>query len=641
VTALTINRLAERDIGAMIDRVIGNKLLPANVREDIIERSDGIPLFVEEMTKAVLEAKSDVEARRTAGAVPSPALAVPASLHASLMARLDRLGPAKEMAQVGATIGREFSRALLAAVVRKPEPEVASALDRLMVAGLLFRQGMPPHATYVFKHALVQDAAYGMLLREPRCALHARIAETLESQFTDIAENQPGLLARHCTEAGLIEKAAALWGKAGQRSLARSALVEAVEQLKRALAQMAASRATPALRREQIKLQVALVNALMHVEGYAAAETKEAVEQARLLIERAEALGEPPEDPLLLFSVLYGFWSVNYVGFNGDVIRNLAAQFLALAEKQSATFPLMIGHRLMGTALLFTGDVAQSRAYFDRALALYAPAEHRPLVTRFGQDVWVTILCYRAMALWLLGYPEAALAVAERAVRDAREIGHAATLMFALSLTAIPLVFCGRYVTARAQLDELVALAKEKGTTFWKGFGILGQGWLLSLTGKPSDAIQMLTSGIADSLSSRTTVIVPEWLSFCARAYADGGKFDDAWRCVDEAMTMLENTKEKWCEAEIQRTAGEIALKSPQPDTVKAEAFFSRALLVARKQQAKSLELRAAMSTARLWRDQAKRDEARELLAPVYRWFTEGFDTLDLKQAKALLDKLA
>jgi class 3 adenylate cyclase/predicted ATPase len=640
VTALTINRLAERDIGAMIDRVIGKKLLPANFREDIIERSDGIPLFVEEMTKAVLEAKSDVEARRTAGAVPSPALAVPASLHASLMARLDRLGPAKEMAQVGATIGREFSRALLAAVVRKPEPEVASALNRLMVAGLLFRRGMPPHATYVFKHALVQDAAYGTLLREPRRALHARIAKTLESQFTDIAENQPGMLARHCTEAGMIEKAAAMWGKAGLRSWERSALLEAVEQLKRALAQMAASRATPALRREQIKLQVALVNALMHVEGYAAAETKEAVEQARLLIERAEALGEPPEDPLLLFSVLYGFWSINYVGFNGDVIRNLAAQFLALAEKQSATFPLMIGHRLMGTALLFTGDVAQSRAYFDRALALYAPAEHRSLVTRFGQDVWVTILCYRAMALWLLGYPEAALAVAERAVRDAREIGHAATLMFALSLTVIPLVFCGRYVTARAQLDELVALAVEKGT-FWKGFGILGQGWLLSLTGKPSDAIQMLTSGIADSLSSRTTVFVPEWLSFCARDYADGVKFDDAWRCVDEAMTMLENTKEKWCEAEIQRTAGEIALKSPQPDTVKAEAFFSRALLVARKQQAKSLELRAAMSMARLWRDQAKRDEARELLAPVYGWFTEGFDTLDLKQAKGLLDKLA
>ena len=318
----------------MIDGVVGNKLIPASIRQDIIERTDGIPLFVEEMTKAVLEAESEGAAQQTAAAIPSPALAVPASLQASLMARLDRLGPAKEVAQIGAAIGREFSHALLAAVVRKPEAELASALDRLIAAGLLFRQGVPPHATYLFKHALVQDAAYGTLLREPRRALHARIAETLESQFAEIAESQPELLARHCTEAGLIEKAAGLWGKAGQRSLERSALVEAVEQLTRALDQIATLPATPALRREQIKLQVALITPLIHVKGYAAPETKAAVERARLLIEQAEALGEPPEDPLLLFSVLYGFWVANFVAFNGDVMRELAAQFLALAEKQ-------------------------------------------------------------------------------------------------------------------------------------------------------------------------------------------------------------------------------------------------------------------------------------------------------------------
>ena len=220
VTSLALNRLGERETAAIIARLVGNKELPADVMAEIVERTDGIPLFVEEMTKAVLEAESEGEARRTAAAVPSPALAVPASLHASLMARLDRLGPAKEVAQIGAAIGREFSHALLAAVVRKPEAELGSALDRLIAAGLLFRQGVPPHATYLFKHALVQDAAYGTLLREPRRALHARIAETLESQFAEIAESQPELLARHCTEAGLIEKAAGLWGKAGQRSLA-------------------------------------------------------------------------------------------------------------------------------------------------------------------------------------------------------------------------------------------------------------------------------------------------------------------------------------------------------------------------------------------------------------------------------------
>ena len=355
VTSLTLNRLGEREAAAIIARLVGNQALPADVMAEIVERTDGIPLFVEEMTKAVLEAESEGAARRTVAAVPSPALAVPASLHASLMARLDRLGPAKEVAQIGSAIGREFSHALLASVARKPEAELGSALDRLVQAGLLSRQGVPPQASYLFKHALVQDAAYGTLLREPRRALHARIAETLESQFAETAESQPEILAHHCTEAGLIEKAAGLWGKAGQRSLARSALVEAAAQLTRALEQIATLPGTPALRREQIKLQVALITPLMHVKGYAAAETRAAVEQARSLIEQAEALGEPPEDPLLLFSVLWAFWVANFVAFNGDACRDLAAQFLALAEKQRATVPLMLGHRLMGMSLLCYG----------------------------------------------------------------------------------------------------------------------------------------------------------------------------------------------------------------------------------------------------------------------------------------------
>ncbi len=345
VTSLTLNLLTRREVEAMIDRVIGNRQLAANVRQEIIERTDGVPLFLEEMTKAVLEAESPSAAEHTAEAVPSPALAVPATLHASLMARLDRLGgPAKEVAQIGATIGREFTHALLAAIVRKPEAALQSALDRLIDAGLLFRQGVPPHATYLFKHALVQDAAYGTQLRDPRRALHARISETLESQFAEIADTQPEVLARHCTEAGLIEKAAGLWGKAGQRSLARSALVEAVEQISRALAQIATLPATSALRREQIRLQVAVITPLFHVKGYSAPETKAAVERSRLLIEQAEGLGEPPEDPLLLFSVLYGFFAANLLAFNGDVCHDVAAQFLALAEKQRATVPLMIGH---------------------------------------------------------------------------------------------------------------------------------------------------------------------------------------------------------------------------------------------------------------------------------------------------------
>src|SRR6516225_4381299 len=362
VTALIINRLAEHEANAMIDRIAGNRQLSASIRQDIIERTDGIPLFVEEMTKAVLEAGSEVAAARAIASVPSPTLAVPASLYASLMARLDRLGgPAKEVAQIAAAIGREFPHALLASVVRRQKAELRSALDRLIAAGLLFRRDAPPHATYLFKHALVQDAAYGTLLREPRRELHARIAETIESEFAEIAQSRPELLARHWTEAGMIEKAADLWGKAGQRSLAQSALVEAVEQLARALGQLGSLPATSVSRREQIKLQVALINALFHVKGYAAPETKAAVEQARLLIEQAKALGEAPEDPLLLFSVLYGLWVANLVSFNSDVCTALATQFLSLAKKEATTGPLMVGHQMVGISLQSSGKIAEGR----------------------------------------------------------------------------------------------------------------------------------------------------------------------------------------------------------------------------------------------------------------------------------------
>jgi tetratricopeptide (TPR) repeat protein len=585
VTSLALNRLGEREAAAIIARLVGNKELPADVMAEIVERTDGIPLFVEEMTKAVLEAESEGEARRTAAAVPSSALAVPASLHASLMARLDRLGVAKEVAQIGAAIGREFSHALLAAVVRKPEVELGSALDRLIGAGLLFRQGVPPHASYLFKHALVQDAAYGALLRESRRALHARIAETIESQFAEIAESQPELLARHCTEAGLIEKAAGLWDKAGRRSLARSALAEAAEQLTRALDQIAALPATPALRREQIRLQVLLITPLMHVKGYAAPEAKAAAERARLLIEQAQALGEPPEDPLVLFSVLYGFWAPNYVAFNGDLIRDLAAQFLALAEKQGATVPLMVGHRLMGASLVHTGDIAHGRVHYDQALALFDPVEHHPLATRFGQDIGVMILSFRSWARWLLGYPEAALADTNNALKDARGIGQAATLMFALLNGSFTHILCGNYAAANAETVELAALADEKGALLWKAFGMSVQGCLLALTGKAADAVHMITSGITALRSTGATLWTPLWLSCLARAHAELGQFGHAWRCIGEAMRAVETTKERWFEAEVNRIAGEITLNS-EPDAAKAEAYFERALAVARQQQA-------------------------------------------------------
>jgi predicted ATPase len=554
------------------------------------------------------------------------------------MARLDRLGAAKELAQIGAAIGREFSHALLAAVARKPEAELQSSLERLTQAGLLFGQGVPPHATYLFKHALVQDAAYGMLLREPRRALHARIAETLESRFADIAENQPELLARHCTEAGQIEKAAELWGKAGQRSLQRSALVEATEQLRRALAQIATLPSTPALRREEIKLQVALISPLLPLKGYAAPETKAAVERARLLIERTEALGEPPEDPLLLFSVLYGFWVANYVAFKGDAMRELASQFLALAEKQKASAPLMIGHRLMGLSLMMTGDIAEGRGQFDQAIVLYNPLEHRCLATQFGQDVRMSILSLRSWALCVLGFRHAALADTDCALKDAREIGQAATLMYALLVASISHVICGNYADATACVDELIALTDQKGSLFWGAWAVMQRGCIFALTGKASDAVDTISSGLAAWRSTGSTAMIPWYLSYLAKAHAELAHFVEAQGCVEEAMATIETTRERWCEAEVNRIAGEIARRATTPDVARAEDYFERALAIARKQQAKSWELRAAMSMARLWHKQGRRPQARELLANVYDGFTEGLDTLDLKKARKLLD---
>jgi predicted ATPase len=301
----------------------------------------------------------------------------------------------------------------------------------------------------------------------------------------------------------------------------------------------------------------------------------------------------------------------------------------------------MIGHSIMGSSLTCTGVPAESRTHYDQAIALYNPAEHRPLATRVGQDLGVRILVYRSLALWFLGYPDAALADANRIISDAREIDQAATLMASLNYTTLTLIHCGKYAIAKARADEVVALADEKGSTFWKAMGIMNRGCVLALTGSTSDAVHSITSGITAWRSTGARVFVPLYLSYLASAYVDLSRFHDAWRCIGKAVTAVETTKEKWWEAEINRVAGEIALKSPVPDAAKAEGYFERALAVGRQQQAKSWELRAAMSMARLWRDQGKPQQARELLAPVYGWFTEGSDTRDLKDAKALLDELS
>ena len=386
-------------------------------------------------------------------------------------------------------------------------------------------------------------------------------------------------------------------------------------------------------------MQIGLSNALIHTKGHASPETKASFEQARRLIEQAEALGESAEDPLLLFSVLYGFWVGNRMAFKGDVACELAGQFHALAQNQSATVR-MIGHMLMGISRVLVGDLQEGRAHLDRAIALYDPAEHRALATRFGHDVRVTALCWRSLGLWTLGHPDSAARDIAHALEDAREIGHAATSMFALSHTSLAFVLGKDHAAARPLVEELVALAEEKGSLYWKSYGLLLQGSLLAQTGRPPDAVAVATGAIASMRSTGATAYAPWYLSYVATAYAELGQFDDARRCSAAAMAAVETTGERWCEAEVHCSAAEIALMAPGRDAAKAEMHLQHALSAAREQKAGSFELRAATRLARLWRDQGKPRQARDALEPVLGQFTEGFATHDLTEARSLLDSL-
>jgi tetratricopeptide (TPR) repeat protein len=494
-----------QQVRQMVGELAARHALSKEVVDGVTERAGGVPLFVEEVTRLLLEYGEQGGVR-----------AIPPTLQQSLTARLDRLGPAREVAQIGSVIGRDFSYAIIRAVTGMEDTDLQASLDRLAEADILLVQGVPPESDYRFKHALIQDAAYENLLKSRRQVLHRRIAETLRDNVAVAAAAEPELLAHHFTQAGMTEAAIEWWGKAAQRSLERSALTEASAQLTRALDQIATLPSTPALRRQQIKLQVALLTPLMHVKGYAASETKAAVERARLLIEQSEAIGERLEDPLLLFSVLLGSWTASFVAFNGDMVREFAAQFLTLADKQQTIPPRLVAHRLMGSSYLFTGDSKEAVAHYGRVIALYDPAENRQHATRFSIDARVAAVSFRAWALWLLGYPDAALADAERGLKDAREIGHAASLMHTLANTPPTLIQCGSYEAASELLNELGLLANEKGASLWKATAATLRGRILALTGEASDAVHMLTSGLTAVRATGATLWEPENLSYLA-----------------------------------------------------------------------------------------------------------------------------
>ena len=531
-STISLAPLDRTQVRHMVGELAARHALPKEIVDGVTERTGGVPLFVEEVTRLLLERgeQSDIQA-------------IPPTLQQSLMARLDRLGPAREVAQIASVIGRDLSYALLRAVSGVGDTPLQAALDRLVDADILLVQGLPPDADYRFKHALIQDAAYENLLKSRRQALHRRIGETLRDQFAGTAAAEPELLAHHFTQASMTEAAIEWWGKAGQRSMEHSALVEAVAQLTRALDQIGTLPTTPALRREQIRLQAALITPLVHVKGYTVPETKAAIEQARLLIEQAEVLGEPPEDPLLLFSVLYGVFISSVGAFDGDVLRDVTARVLELAERQAASFPRVIGHNFVGFTSMLSGELVDGRVHFDQALALYNPDVHRHLATRFGEDQNVPSLVFRAWAAWLLGYPEAALCDADDALKSARASGQAATLMVALDYTTHPLILCGHYSRASAHLQELGALAEKTAAPLWTINRTLAQGFLFAVTGEPSNAVEMITSGTAALRATGYTLAMPWWLSHLAVAHVDLDQLDDAQRCIGEALDAIEKPR--------------------------------------------------------------------------------------------------
>jgi TolB-like protein/predicted ATPase len=635
VTALALGRLGRADVTALVQCLTGDRAtLPPHIIAEIVEHTDGVPLFVEEMTKAALEADSDPV---VIASVPASSLGIPATLHASLLARLDRLGPAaKQVAQAGAAIGREFSYELLAASVGElGERALNEALRRLVEAGLVFQRGTPPAANYLFKHALIQDIAYSTLLRRMRQDLHRRIAEALEARFSSLIEAQPEIAAHHFGEGLETGKAVAYWHRAGQVSVTKSAVREADTQLRRGLDLLRSLPESGERKRRELDFHITLTAALMGARGYADPEIAALLERSQQLVTETGGLGSA-----LHFSVLYGIWVVAYVGGNAKRLLDLAREFQSLAESQATSGPCLIGHRILGASLMVVGNYREALPHLTLAASLYQPNEHRELAFRYGQDVGATALCYLAWALWHNGFLAQATLTADRAIRHAREFGHAHTLVYTLWHAATVSLLARDAVRVAALANEVVGISAEHGFAMWLAYGNIFVGWAAARRGEVAAGIRQMRAGIAAAAATGARLFDPLFLGLLAEGLALDGSAAEALAQLDAAVAAAARTGNAAALADLRRLRG-IALQSlGAANDEGAESAFTRAIAEARRQGSRFYELRAATSLARLWRDQGRGAEAGELLAPIYGWFTEGFDTQDLQEAKALLGEL-
>ncbi len=632
VTILALNRLDRRDRTALVLQIAGGKALPDEVVDQIADRADGVPLFVEELSKTVLESGLLREERaRYVLDRALPPFAIPTTLHDSLMSRLDRLAPVRHVAQIGAAIGREFSYALLHAVSRLAEDELQASLARLVASELVFQRGTPPDAVYSFKHALVQDAAHGSLLRSSRQQLHAQIAEALEAHSPELMDSQPELFAQHYAEAGLVEKSVAYWGKAGRRSATRSAMAEAAAQLQKGLEQLALLPDGPERQRQELEFWSALGGVLLSKKGPAAAETGHAYARARELWEQ---LGSPSEFlGVPLGQSRYHMWRGEL-----DLAQRLAEDLLRLSRRRNDSAGLVLGHWCSGQNLMFLGRFALSRSQLEAALALYDPISHRSLGDQAGIHPHLYSQGLLGIVFFCLGYPDKALARSNAAIAEARSLAHRPSLALSLSFGASLLSLVGDDAALDERADELVAVATDQGFPAWRAAGTIYRGWITVKNGDVAEGVSLLRSGLTALRATGTETWMPYCFALLARACEIAGQAEEAATLLDDALQIVERTGERWLEAELNRRKGQLLLRQGHSET--AEELYRKALSIAEEQGAKLWELRAAVSLARLRRDQGRHTEARDFLAPVYDWFTEGFDTPDLKEAKALLDEL-
>jgi class 3 adenylate cyclase/predicted ATPase len=631
VTSLPLNRLGRRQGAVIIERLTGGKSLPGEILEDIVAKTDGVPLFVEELTKTVLESGLLIDTGdRYELTAPMPSLAIPATLRDSLMARLDRLAPVKEVAQTAAVIGREFSHELIAAVSPLPIAELDAALDRLVASGLVFRRGTPPEATYSFKHALVQDAAYGTLLKSRRQQLHARVAGLLAERFPSTA---PETLAHHLTEAGAYERAVDRWHAAGQQAAERSAYREAVEHLRKALEVLKLAGDADWCVRQEIRVQNALGVVLSAARGFVP-EVLEAHQRARELCRQVT-------DPEQLSRAIYGVWLFTQRQGKFKPSIALARELLAMVEQEQDSGLVLEAHHAMWTTGWHCGELETGRLHTEVGLQLYQPDQHHHLAGAYGgHDAGVCCRYASAMVALLQGYPDRAARRVHESLDLARELRH--PFSHTLALEFIPFVHAFRREPAFVEehVRSLIEISIEQRFPLRAAGGQLHQGWLLLTSGDAEQAIVQIGRGLAASEVLGSRMRHSYFLALLAEAYLRAGRHEESLSTVDQTLRFVRESGERWWEAEVHRLRGEVLLVRGDRARTDAEQCFQQAIGIARKQTARALELRAAMGLARLWREQGRRAEAYDLLAPVYGWFTEGFDTADLKEARALLEVL-